>query len=342
MAALALVSGPGPIRIVPAGVANVHRLPGSDYGILGLDDTPLSTRLPYEIMQQIYLYLDPEDFNAARFTSRSWFRAGLCPSLLVEMLKRGGWWSSLQQISEPLRITRPRNILDQERLMSKWISRECDLASMKGSAFKQVGFTDFSGLVPGSTTARLHGTLVFTMSLCGRFLMVTHGRTIYVYELNHVCFSRRLSWSLPLRPREGRRLGMLRPAATVVCPRRVISCSMDTSSGRNAVAVLMEGRMGIVCDIMAETNAALTQTRLRRSEDDSFGSTPNLFSRMPAACVWKKVRDRYTEASVMPTTRHARSPSALTAAAWPLAAQAVLSFTRWMLSRTTTSADGSR
>ncbi|RSM11587.1 hypothetical protein CDV31_006690 [Fusarium ambrosium] len=119
MAAAALVSGPGPIRIVPAGVANVQRLPGSDYGILGLDeDAPLSTRLPYEIMQQIYLYLTPEDFNAARYTSRSWFRAGLCPSLLVEMLKRGGWWSSLQQISEPLRITRPRNTSDQERLMT--------------------------------------------------------------------------------------------------------------------------------------------------------------------------------------------------------------------------------
>lgn len=169
--------------------------------------------------------------------------------------------------------------------MSKWISRECDLASTKGSAFKQVGFTDFSGLVPGSTTARLHGTLVFTMSLCSRFLMVTHGRTLYVYELNHVCFSRGPSWSLPLRPRDGRRLGMLRPAAIIVCPRRVISCSMDTSSGRNSVAVLMEGRMGIVCDIMAETNATLTQTQtwFRGLEDDSFGSIPNLFSRMPAA-----------------------------------------------------------
>ncbi|KAM5347883.1 hypothetical protein ACJ41O_007707 [Fusarium nematophilum] len=184
--------GIGPINVGPASAANVQRLPGDEYGALCHDDRPLSTRLPNEIVQQIYSLLAPEDYDAARYTCRSWFFASLERSLLVKILKRGGWWSSLQQIFNPLSVTRLINI-NQERIMSKWISRECDLSSPKRSAFEQVGLTDFSGLVPGSTADGLHGTLVFTTSLCGRFLMVTHGRSLYVYELNHVCFNRRSS-----------------------------------------------------------------------------------------------------------------------------------------------------
>ncbi|KAM5362371.1 hypothetical protein ACJZ2D_012576 [Fusarium nematophilum] len=237
--------GIGPINVGPASAANVQRLPGDEYGALCHDDRPLSTRLPNEIVQQIYSLLAPEDYDAARYTCRSWFFASLERSLLVKILKRGGWWSSLQQIFNPLSVTRLINI-NQERIMSKWISRECDLSSPKRSAFEQVGLTDFSGLVPGSTADGLHGTLVFTTSLCGRFLMVTHGRSLYVYELNHVCFNRRSSWSVPLRPHEHRPLGLIRPMAMIVCPKRVISCSMDTSAGRYSVALLMEGRMGMV------------------------------------------------------------------------------------------------
>lgn len=39
------------------------------------------------------------------------------------------------------------------------------------------------------------------------------------------------------------------PAATVACPRRVLSMSMDVSSGRTAVAALLEGRMGMVSEL---------------------------------------------------------------------------------------------
>ncbi|KAF4992610.1 hypothetical protein FDECE_13661 [Fusarium decemcellulare] len=269
MATAALMpNGSGPINVVPAGTANVQRLTGSDYGVLQLDNRPLSMRLPHEIIQHIYHFLSPEDFRNARCTSRSWFLAGLDRNILVKMLKRGGWWSSLQQILKPLSITRLLNI-SQERLMSKWISRECDLASLTKSAFTQVGFTDFSGLVPGSATGRLHGTLVFTMSLCGRFVMVTHGQTLYVYELNHVCLNRRSSWSVPPRLREYRHPGLLRPVATVDFPRRVISCSMDTSSGRYAVGVLMEGRMSMVCDIMGGLVGAWSRKSSKSSNEDT-------------------------------------------------------------------------
>lgn len=47
--------------------------------------------LPNEIVQEVYAFLSPTDFNAARHTCRSWFLASLDRSILVQMLKWGGW-----------------------------------------------------------------------------------------------------------------------------------------------------------------------------------------------------------------------------------------------------------
>jgi hypothetical protein len=255
---------------------------------LTITDRPSSMRLPNETIQQIYLFLSPQDYNAARHACRSWFLASLDRGLLVRMLKRGGWWSSMLQIMTPLNITRLLS-LNQERIMSKWISRECDLSRLKKSAFREVGYTDFSGLVPGTAAGSVHGALVFTGSLCGRFLLVTHGRHMIVFELGHTCSRLRSPWSVPLRPREPSSSGIPRPVATVVCPRQVISCSMmDTSAGRHAVAILMEGRMGMVCDIMAE-RVATTQTTPppsdNTSNEASGPSTPNANTSSTPACL---------------------------------------------------------
>lgn len=218
-------------------------------------DPPSSMKLPNETLQQIYAYLSPQDYNAARHACRSWFLASLDRGLLIRMLKRGGWWSSMLQIMTPLNIARLLS-LNQERIMSKWISRECHLSSLKKSAFREVGYTDFSGLVPGTAAGTMHGALVFTGSLCGRFLLVTHGRKVIVFELSHSCSRLRSPWSVPLRPRTPTSRSIPRPVATVVCPRRVISSTMmDSSAGRHTVAILMEGRMGMVCDILAERTA---------------------------------------------------------------------------------------
>lgn len=73
-----------------------------------------------------------------------------------------------------------------------------------------------------------------------------------MYELNHVCSHGRSRWLPPLQRRQGLPLGSLRPVTVIECPQRVISCSMDTSKGRNAVALLMEGRSAVVCDILTE------------------------------------------------------------------------------------------
>ncbi|KAF7553563.1 hypothetical protein G7046_g7069 [Stylonectria norvegica] len=285
MATVALILDLGQrINAVPAGIGNVQRLIGNNYNVRQTINPPASMRLPTEIIQYICFYLHPVDYHAARRTCRSWFLASLNRSLLVHMLKRGGWWRSMLQILAPLNMARLFS-LNQERILSKWLSRECTLADLKKSAFSEVGYTDFRKLVPGSTAGALHGALAFTVSLCGRFLMVAHGQLVHVYELNHVCSSPRSRWSIPLQPRTSMRLGMLRPVTTVICPRDVISCSMDTSAGRHALAVLMEGRMGMVCDIMAERIGASKTTSNSTSHEGSRTGTPSSMGRTPPACI---------------------------------------------------------
>lgn len=140
--------------------------------------------------------------------------------------------------------------------MSRWISRECNMADPKGNAFREAGYTDFRDMVQGSGEGCVHGALTFTASQCGRFLMVSHGQFVYVYEMNHVCAQRRSRWSIPAQTRQGAPPGLLRPVTRIICPRRVIACSMDTSAGRYAAAFLMQGRVGMVCDISADAVAA--------------------------------------------------------------------------------------
>ncbi|PHH87694.1 hypothetical protein CDD83_8526 [Cordyceps sp. RAO-2017] len=146
--------------------------------------------------------------------------------------------------------------VNHERMMSKWISRECNLADPLSRAFTQVGHTDFGDLLARARAGGLSGAVTFTVSLCGRYLFATHGQVAYLYELNHVCPPGRSAWSIPLRRRQGMPLGFLRPVTTIICPRRIISCSMDTSAGRYAAAFLMEGRIGMVCDLGRERQMA--------------------------------------------------------------------------------------
>lgn len=62
-----------------------------------------SSRLPYEIIQYIYTFLHPRDFDAARHACRSWMLASMNRFLLTEMHRRGGHWSSMEQemVSRP-------------------------------------------------------------------------------------------------------------------------------------------------------------------------------------------------------------------------------------------------
>ncbi|KAE9972897.1 hypothetical protein EG328_004705 [Venturia inaequalis] len=186
----------------------------------------LAMGYPRELIQHIYSYLHPRDFNAARHTCQSWMTASLDKTLLKTMLKRAGWSAK-----------------DENYIwgMSCRLARECALSSgwtgngitdsPLTSPFRQSAWTDFSELASGygsPTTGRGSCGLVFTVSVCGKFLLVAEGGVIYVYEL----------------------VGdMLRVLTSVICPRKVLAMSMDASSKRFAVAALLDGRMGLMCDL---------------------------------------------------------------------------------------------
>ncbi|PTB66821.1 hypothetical protein BBK36DRAFT_1117355 [Trichoderma citrinoviride] len=249
MAVVAMVtSGDRRIYALPGQLADVEKIFGGEYGSEEDEDVdvPGAMQLPNELLQQIYYHLSP-----------------------------GGWWSSMLSILSPMRRASASS-LSREDIMSKWLARECNLLGEQHRwqhrpAFVEVGHTDFSAAVPGSTPGNLHGAMSFTVSLCGRFLMAVHGRVVYIYELNHVCFPERLMWALPIRRRQGMPLGLLRPVTRILCPRRVISCSMDASAERYSVAFLMEGRVGMVCDIMAERTGTSSPSTPQTDEAPATG-----------------------------------------------------------------------
>jgi hypothetical protein len=205
---------------------------------------PVAYRTPNEILQQIYKYLGPKDFNAARHTCRNWMRASLNKIMLAVMLQRGGWWSSveanLQKRSHIATHGQSTALMSEEWFLSRRLSRECALSSgwtgnglhfaRSNKVVVEVSDTDFTDLSNGYSDpdGRKGGGLVFTTSICGQFLLVSRGTLIYVYEI---------------------RGALLVPVTSVVCPRRVLSMSMDVSSGRYAVAALLEGRMGMFCEL---------------------------------------------------------------------------------------------
>ncbi|KAF2474668.1 uncharacterized protein BDR25DRAFT_280115, partial [Lindgomyces ingoldianus] len=205
---------------------------------------PSAHSLPIEILQHIYSYLAPKGFNAARHTCHTWMRASLNKKLLATMLGRGGWWSSAEfNLNRRNRIATCSDFATRtsdEWFLSRRLSRECSLSgAWTGNGLdaprdhnaivevSQTEFTDLANGYPGSE-GRLSSGLIFTTSICGRLLLVARETLIFVYELQSA---------------------HLRPLTSVSCPRRVLSMSMDMSSGRNAIAALLEGRMGMVCEL---------------------------------------------------------------------------------------------
>jgi hypothetical protein len=203
---------------------------------------PPSYSVPTEILQQVYSYLGAKDFNAARHTCRNWMRASLNKSLLVTMLYRGGWWSgaasALKQRDLMSNLAPESESTSEEWFLSRSLSRECSLSSAYrdnelyafNSPIMEVSQIDFTELANGysASVGRQQAALIFTASVCGKLLLVARDTLIYIYELRGT---------------------VLRPLTSVSCPRRVLAMSMDVSSGRNAVATLLEGRMGMVCEL---------------------------------------------------------------------------------------------
>lgn len=214
--------------------------------------------LPSEILQHIYAYLSPPGFESARRVSRAWFRASLSRGLLATMLKRGGWWSSVQHLQDVnlgrcgRSMRKPDDEMGEIRLWSKWITRETLLANTdpRISAFEHIGDVDFSRLASEECSqSGLNKMLDFTTSLCGRFVTARRGRMLYVYELHHDCQRKAASWKL--RPRGHPLIDrpLVRLLTSLECPGTIIDCSMNASAERFAIAVLMAGRLGMCCDL---------------------------------------------------------------------------------------------
>lgn len=228
---------------------------------------PSVYKLPAETLERVYVYLSPVDLNAARHTCRAWMIGSLEERLLTRVLKEGGWWRAGKadmDVHEELNGHRTADSINEEWILSKRLATECSLRpgwtgnglsrnlwSSSGRQSNHTGValtseTDFSELSTGYNPSRVgncqHGSAVhFTVSVCCKFLLVTEGCLIYIYSL-------RDSTSGP-HPYGGH----LSPVTTVLCPHRVLAVSMDTSAQRFAVAALLEGRVGLVCDLHENT-----------------------------------------------------------------------------------------
>lgn len=231
--------------------------------------------LPVEILHQIYSYLDPTDFDAARRICRTWMGSSLNSRLLERMLKTAGWWNAslADALGNEMRGLSTK-IESEEWLLSKRLATEYSLRPNWGGnglddnrlflppsevrslhdetlserrgtrsfrSFTLVSEVDFSALgslesISGEAQ-RASAALQFTTSICGKYLLVTRDRTIYVYSLsNHTCMTQDVKALCPVTL-----------VSTVDCPNRVLAVSMDTSCGRFAVAALLEERVGLVC-----------------------------------------------------------------------------------------------
>lgn len=247
----------------------------------------MASQLPTEIIHGIYYRLGPADFNSARRTCRSWFIGSLDRSLLETMLRRGGFSGSTRHDVTANYVLDSKVKVNDEWLMSKRLARECALGphwtgsglppkaclseTMHKSAFVHISTIDFNEVAVPCVTTNIAGT-IFTVSCCGKFVMAANGCLVYIYELNrHYAMS---GHNIDIHP------GSLRPITSIICPRRVLACSMDTSSHRYAIAILLDGRMGLVCDI-----TALNQPTRRPSstQDSPKESSSHHHAKKPSA-----------------------------------------------------------
>ncbi|KAJ4984657.1 F-box domain-containing protein [Stagonosporopsis vannaccii] len=198
---------------------------------------PASRKLPTEILLSIYDLLDAKDFNASRRTCRSWMIASLNESLLSAMLHRGGWHGGRPAKHDGLSKRYTTAASSEEWRLSRYLSLQCATsAGWTGNGLDEEPAImadvaiDFTDLADGYSLrkGRSVGALIFTSSICGQYLLVANNTLIYIYSLNN----RRLE-----------------PISCVVCPRRVLAMSMNASVGRDAIAALLEGRMGMLCEL---------------------------------------------------------------------------------------------
>lgn len=163
-------------------------------------------QLPVELIQLILKLTSPTSFNAARHICRAWYLSSFEPSLLKLQLKTLGFYHADPTIQNS----------QSTRYLSTRLCREFSLGASGSSVcgLHKTVTIDMSDL---AATTTVH----FTVSICGSYALLSEGCVVYVYRL------------------QARTGGCIEFVASVVCPRRVLAVSMDTSSRRFAIAILL-------------------------------------------------------------------------------------------------------
>jgi hypothetical protein len=91
-----------------------------------------------------------------------------------------------------------------------------------------VAHIGFGDLACGYSSLHRNAALLFSASPCGNYVLVAEGGMIFVYELFR---------------------DSLRVTASILGPRRVLAMSVDISHGHIAVAALLVGRLGLMCNL---------------------------------------------------------------------------------------------
>ncbi|KAL8694170.1 MAG: hypothetical protein Q9218_001113 [Villophora microphyllina] len=247
--------------------------------------------LPAEIIKCVYDHLSPLDMDAARHTCRKWMIASLEYRLLDQILKQAGFWSSVE--ADAALNERLGHSIGGEWRLSKRIATECSL----GLGWAGNGFTgrlttpsifhaargtdlddhkaltslvlsssiDFSQLVRNNQALRdgSQAKLHYTVSGCGRFLLVIHGSVIWVYCLQ--------GSMLPVpHYRHG---GYIELLVGIACPCAILAVSMDTSGDRYSIAALLADRRGLIIDV---PDLHVMAAKSRQSSPHSEHDTRNI------------------------------------------------------------------
>lgn len=194
-------------------------------------------RLPVELIQLILTFTSPSSFDAARHVCRAWYLSALEPSLLRLQLKNLGYYYTDHAV---------RNS-QSTRYLSTRLSREFSLGAGKSGicGLHKTAIIDMSNLAATST---VH----FTVSICGSYALLSEGCVVYVYRLQATIASR------------------IEFVASVVCPRRVLAVSMDTSSRRFAIAILLVSSVNLSCFFFKRSTDEISPPGLRMAVWGSF------------------------------------------------------------------------
>lgn len=193
----------------------------------------LAATLPTELLHMIFRLLGPTDFEAARKVFDSWYFASLYGDILVEQLKRGGWWTMASIFSEVI-----PGIYDAS-VMSFLTARECRLSGRR--TWRESRSPDIDDRQDNFEPSSAHnipgegdhlkngGSAVCATSLCGRYFLDAWGSNVYAYEIER---------------------GKFDPICRISCEKRVLAMTISVNTHHFAIAALLEGRIGVYVDLM--------------------------------------------------------------------------------------------